>query len=97
MLDRLTVEDFKPLEGSSFRVDELSIHLVLESVRTTMESERARLKRQPFSLTFRGPVESPLTQKIYSLTHDALGESLPIFLVPVGRNEKGFEYEAIFT
>jgi hypothetical protein len=97
VLERLTIDDFRPLAGSAFRVADGSIALRLERVAAVMESERARLTRQPFSLFFRGPTETPLSQGIHSLEHDSFPEPLPIFLVPVGRNAEGWEYEAVFT
>ena len=52
--------------------------------------------RQPFSLTFRGPAKVYLPQMIYRLEHDRL-EALEIFLVPLGPDEQGMRFEAIFT
>jgi hypothetical protein len=60
-----------------------------------MESEAARLKRNPFSLYFHGPLR--LQQQIYRLTHDGFDEPLDIFLVPVGVEGSAVIYEAVFT
>lgn len=97
MLETLKVDDFEPLTGQTFHLGELEIELRLERVARVMESERARLNRQPFSLYFRGPLEPPLPQRIYPLEHPNFAEPLEIFLVPVGRNDDGFEYEAVFS
>lgn len=97
MLDKLTVDDFRPLSGELFHVTEHGIDLRLERVAEVMESERARLKRQPFSLFFRGPSEPQLPQGTWSLRNEAFPEPLPIFIVPIGRNDEGVEYEAVFT
>lgn len=51
--------------------------------------------RQPFSLVFRGPRQPVLPQQIYALTNETLGR-LEIFLVPIGPDETGLRYEAIF-
>jgi hypothetical protein len=51
--------------------------------------------RAPFSLVFRGPLEPLLPQGIHRLEHDALGE-LDLFLVPIGPDEAGTRYEAVF-
>jgi hypothetical protein len=45
---------------------------------------------------FRGPAEVVLPQKIYPLEHEALGK-LEIFLVPIGPDEAGMCYEAVFS
>lgn len=97
MLDKLTVDDFRPLAGESFHLTEHGIDLRLERVAEVMESERARLKRQPFSLFFRGPSDPRLPQGSYSLEQARFAEPLTIFIVPVGRNDEGVEYQAVFT
>ena len=97
VLDKLTIDDFKPHVGSSFRVSDPPAELTLERVAAVMASESARLKRQPFSLYFLGPADPTLTQRIYDVRHDAFPESLGIFLVPIGRTSAGIQYEAVFT
>jgi hypothetical protein len=49
-----------------------------------------------FSLEFRAPVDAPLAQGSYRIDHDKLG-TLDLFLVPIGRDQKGVRYEAIFN
>ena len=53
-------------------------------------------REQPFSLLFRGPLRPLLPQQITTLEHDTLGV-LEIFIVPVGPDEYGQRYEAIFN
>ena len=97
MLDQLTIETFEPLVGSSFWVhaEGRKIELRLTSARKVMESEAARLARNPFSLFFLAPVLLP--QQIYHLTHEAFTDPLDIFLVPVGQDPNGYSHEAVFT
>ena len=97
MLDQLTIETFQPLVGSSFwiHIEGRKIELRLTGAKKVMESEAARLKRNPFSLFFLAPPLLP--QQIYSVTHEALAEPLDIFLVPIGREPNGYSYEAVFT
>jgi hypothetical protein len=45
---------------------------------------------------FRGGPSPPLPQRIYRVEHEALG-ALDILLVPLGPDELGQRYEAIFT
>lgn len=54
------------------------------------------IRDDPFALLFRGPGDKPLPQRIYSITHDKMGE-LTLFLVPVGIDEHGRYYEALFN
>ena len=97
MLDQLTIETFEPLVGSSFWVHEQGhkIEMRLSRAAKVMESEAARLKRNPFSLYFISPLHLP--QKIYRMTHEKIEEPLDIFLVPVGKEDSGFQLEAVFT
>jgi hypothetical protein len=49
-----------------------------------------------FSLLFDGPTEIFLPQQIYRLSHSQM-EDLDLFLVPIGRHERGLRYEAAFN
>jgi len=53
-------------------------------------------RHEQFSLSFRGPLDAYLPQRMYRLEHGVLG-SLDLFLVPVGRATSGFSYEAVFN
>jgi hypothetical protein len=52
--------------------------------------------RAPFSLLFRGPRAPVLEQSIRCLEEPVLG-NLDIFLVPIGPDEEGMVYEAVFN
>ena len=52
--------------------------------------------RAPFSLIFRGPAEPLLPQATYNIEHPRLGP-LDIFIVPIGKDEHGVRYQAIFS
>jgi hypothetical protein len=51
---------------------------------------------EAFSLLFRGPRSVSLGQDSYQLSHERLG-ALELMLVPVGVEEEGSYYEAIFN
>lgn len=53
-------------------------------------------RQEQFSVTFRGSGQWILPQQIYSMEHDDIGE-LDLFLVPIGRDESGVYYEAVFN
>lgn len=97
MVERLTVNDFRPLVGTTFRIADPPLEITLDSVAEVMESERAKLNRCPFSLYFSGPSSTFLPQKTYQLAHEAFSQALEIFIVPIGRTAERFEYEAVFT
>ena len=99
MLDQMTIEAFQPHVGSSFWAEfpnGAKVELRLTSAAKVMESEAARLDRQPFSLFFIGPKSYMLQQHIYHITHEQLG-AMDIFLVPVGEDAEKYQYEAVFT
>lgn len=50
---------------------------------------------ESYALLFRGPAQPVLEQRIHRLVHE--GDELAIFLVPVGRDDRGIKYEAIFN
>jgi hypothetical protein len=96
VLEGLTVERFAPAVGDAF-----ALHgATPEPLRLTLEAARpgdspGQCTRAPFSLSFRGPAEPVLPQRIYRLEHAGLG-TLEIFLVPVAHDATGTEYEAVF-
>lgn len=51
---------------------------------------------EQFALQFLGPVEPILPQGIYRFAHRALGE-LQLFMVPVGKNADGVQYEVCIS
>jgi hypothetical protein len=104
MLDRLTVDDFTGYRNAMFRIhldsrETLDLELIeAKPVGAPQEVERPGLRRQPFSLVFRGPNNPLLSQQIYPVEHPVLG-TLGIFLVPLGPegDPKGLHYQAIFN
>jgi hypothetical protein len=101
MDENLTAETFTPRVGETFRITFPDGVLELTLVEVTPAAEepaRAALDaglRAPFSIVFRGPSEPILPQQMYPLEHEELGE-LEIFIVPIGRDEQGVQYEAVF-
>ena len=94
-LDELTSDIFQPLLNDVFQMrsetDAIDITLIaVDRLRTG-----AAVKRQPFSLVFRGPYVPAWPQRIYRLSHAALGE-FEIFFVPIGPDQLGLRYEAVF-
>lgn len=97
MLDTFTHDTFAGHEGEPFRVrldDGSAVEARLSSARTWGSGSDGR--RVPFTLTFVGPLQPVLPQRIYHLEHDAIG-TFELFLVPVGPNTQGMQYEAVFT
>ena len=57
---------------------------------------RSAPRQEIFSILFRGPLKTPLAQRIYQLEHAEMG-TFELFIVPVAMNEQGYEYEAVFN
>ena len=107
-LHLLTPEQFEPLVGERFAVetpaataaapsgtDAAAPGLALELLsveRLPPHPHRA----SPFALSFRGPREAPLEQRIHRLVHPRLG-ILDLFLVPIRGDAATVTYEAIFN
>ena len=72
----------------------VELELVNVVARPSGPNEQAGMER--FSTFFRGPSNAFLPQNTYEVTHPQMGEML-IFLVAIGQNEKGYEYEAVFN
>lgn len=94
-LNELTAETFTPLQGHHFRLTpDDSDAFEVELIEVTEGAQGG--SRTQFSLLFRGGPDPPLVQRIYQLEHEQLG-ALEIFLVPLGPDDVGQRYEAIFT
>ena len=52
--------------------------------------------QEQFSLRFRGDRDWIFPQRIYAMKHDSMGD-FDLFLVPIGRDESGTFYEAVFN
>jgi hypothetical protein len=57
---------------------------------------RERFGGESFSIVFLAPADAPLEQQIYTVKHQEMG-TFELFLVPVGRDDKGVKYEAVFN
>jgi hypothetical protein len=92
--------EFAECSGSRFRVapdsePELEVELVeVKSLGAPRPGDPGA--REPFSLIFRGPVDRALPQRTYRMEHATLG-AMDIFIVPVGPDEVGMRYQAIFA
>jgi hypothetical protein len=98
MLDKLTYDDFLSRLHQKFVVNHDSGELEAELIecRKLASTGRSDALRQPFALTFRGPRQPVLVQRIYKLEGGTLGP-LEIFIVPIGPDDLGMRYEAIFS
>lgn len=90
----LSWDEFADAAGAVYTVDRAgqpTVEMTLEKAAELPPSGRAA---GSFRLEFRGPFEPILPQAIYRFSGSE--DSFEIFVVPVGRQEKGTLYEAIF-
>jgi hypothetical protein len=109
-LQTLTAGDFRPHQGTRFR---LTGRLPPDGLPATIETELVEVTehgystpdsfRAPFSVLFYGPLQPVLPQGSYRVEHEQLG-TLELFIVPVGPDESrvpgqaptAMRYEAVF-
>ena len=103
MLDAFTCATFAAHIGETFALTvDTNTGMDLELIEATTLAEGGASSaatsrgRTPFSIIFRGPSTPILRQRIYSLEHNAMGR-FDLFLVPIGPDERGMQYQAIFT
>src|SRR5690349_8650420 len=100
MLESLTCEMFARHLGETFRVFADAEHYLdvelIEAVEVPSSAPPSVAQRTPFSIIFRGPRAIVLPQQIYRIEQEQLG-ALEIFLVPIGPDQTGMCYQAIFT
>lgn len=98
MLETFTIDTFRPHLGEIFRVivgDEQMRVKLTEVTPWGPEASKGR-PRVPFSLVFHTLPEAIVPQAIYRVESDAM-EPMDLFLVPIGPDERGMRYEAVFT
>lgn len=96
----LRIETFQNLQGDLFRLcapgdGELELCLT-EVTPLSTASAAPGTPRTPFALYFHGPSSPWARQATYRLENGSLG-AVEIFLVPLGPDERGMRYEAVFT
>ena len=92
-------EDFKDFVGTVFTVSEDEFPRIPLTL-SEAELQPARYSRPgarpSFSLMFLCVDERVLPQKIYQLEHDEMG-AISLFLVPIGKDQGGILYQALFN
>ena len=94
-LAQMTAATFFPLVNTGFRV-QMDPDRVVEMRLTAVVENALSPEVESFTLSFLAPPGAPARQGSYPVVHDALGE-FELFIVPVGRDARGVEYEAVFN
>lgn len=92
----LTHERFQECLNDRFRAEVEGQTFELRLTKVEVSSAADTSGRAPFSLVFVGPREPMLSQRLYRLEHERMDVG-DIFLVPVGADEEGTRYEAVFN
>ena len=101
MIEQFTRTTFADRIGETFRLHadletiELRLVEATEATLTFGERPSPPAGRSQFSIVFLGPREPILPQRIYRFEHDVLG-AFDLFIVPIGPNDAGMQYEAVF-
>jgi hypothetical protein len=89
---------FSPCVGESFAVEfegaELPRFELTEAA--ALPVHKGAPRQDPFSLVFRAPGTCDVRQGTYVVQHERIGE-LPVFLVPIGKDEEGLYFQAVFN
>jgi hypothetical protein len=107
MLEKLNSESFGPLVGQSFRVTTNGV--AYDAVLVKLRELKPRgahggdsgvilprnIRKSPFALLFCCPDEIPLGRDLSVFEHAALGR-FSLLISPVGYDEEGRYYEAVF-
>jgi hypothetical protein len=90
-------DDFNSCLGQPFTLvyDGSSHPLTLISVDKFTNSAATGVP-EAFSIVFRGNSDLVLEQQIYCINNDTLGD-MDLFIVPIGPDDKGMRYEAVFS
>jgi hypothetical protein len=99
MLDTFTIETFQPRLGEIFHIVDGDFRLPtkLTEVHPWGPGASANRPRVPFSLIFHTvPDASVLPQMMYRVESETM-EPMELFLAPIGPDERGMRYEAVFT
>ena len=96
MLENTTHKTFESLIGEtlSLKTGDMNFQADIESV--NLFEQNPGQERQSFSVILQAHDAHNHGQKVYQLSHPALGK-LDLFLVPIGPGEKGMRYEIIFN
>ena len=98
MAASLTEQEFSQHVGTNFqlRLDQGSVNLNLSKVKGYSSGPNEQTGMERFSAFFDGPLNPYLPQAVYQLEHERMGQ-FDIFLVPIAKNDQGFQYEAVFN
>jgi hypothetical protein len=96
-LSKITIEDFQKYKGHHFTIRFTpEVELSAELMEISELKQYSKTERIPFSVIFRtGQKNEYYPQATFILIDPESGE-MPLFMVPIGPDQNGMRYEAIF-
>ena len=91
----LTHEEFSKHLNSTFRI-RLSPEQTLDARLVEISEHMVSTRQERFAIVFLTSNDILLPQAIRQFEHDEMG-NLQLFIVPIGRDEEGTRYEAVFN
>lgn len=97
MLQTLTCETFSQYLNKTFRIhtDSAIVDAELIEASTVGQADEEQGRRAPFSVIFRTDKEQLFGQGVFRIEAEGFGEA-ELFLVPIGLDDEGARYEAVF-
>ena len=95
MTAALEHEEFSKHLNTAFRIH-LNETETVEAELIDVSEHLVSPTQERFSIIFRTSNETFLGQGLRQFDHDQMG-SFDLFIVPIGRNDKGTSYEAVFN
>ena len=98
-MEQLIAETFLPHVGEVFHVivsDTHELRVALTEVARLPGGGLPPLRSEPFALVFHAKAGATLPQGMYRMEHPAL-HPFDCFLVPLGPDDHGVRFEAIYT
>ncbi len=95
----ITKQTFENIKNKSFEITlqaDNTISCELLEVKSIACHTLKEGQAEPFSLLFQIAGDTIYEQNTYVIKNNEL-EEMPLFLVPIGADEKGVRYEAVFT
>jgi hypothetical protein len=94
MIEKFTSAMFAEQLKTKFRLTVEPSQIVELELFDVLDASTPRQER--YSILFRGPHAPFLQQRIYQFEHDQMG-TFDLFIVPIGVDEDGYTYEAVFN
>jgi hypothetical protein len=90
--------DFIPYQNQFFTIDfTTEVSLPAELIQVKEYETYSPIERKPFTLMFRTAQKSEYYEQAICILHHPEKGKIPVFLVPLGPDQDGMRYEAVFS